>query len=213
MPQASTQPAATWLAILLLVHPGSAGALSSDRSEPVYIEADQATLNEREGSSSYTGNVALRQGTLRLNGSRMTVQLRDNRIELITLHGDPARFAQRPDGASNDQEAEAGYIEYHAGTRRLLLEHDAHIRQADREEFSSDRIEFNLADNSVSAGGTVGRVRITLQPERGNAPAASDVPAATDAPATTGVPADTGVPAATDAPADTGAPAATDVTP
>jgi len=169
MPQADRRPRlipALGTALLLAL-PGTAGARSSDRNEPVYIEADQATINEQEGSSSYSGNVSLRQGSLRLSGERMTVQLQDDRITTITLDGSPARFAQRPDGADSDQEAEAGHIEYNAASRRLLLEHDAHVRQVGKEEFSSDRIEFNLADNSVSAGGSDGRVRITLQPGHG----------------------------------------------
>jgi lipopolysaccharide export system protein LptA len=165
MPQADPPAVAVGLLALCMLAHGSALALSSDRNEPVYIEADQATLNEQEGTSSYSGNVSLRQGTLQLAGDSMQVQLKDNRIELIVLQGSPARFVQRPDGADTDQEAEARHIEYHATSQRLLLEQDAHIRQVGKEEFSSDHIEFNLADNSVHAGGTDGRVRITLQPE------------------------------------------------
>ncbi len=175
MQRAESTAAATLLAVLLVL-PSLAAALDSDRNEPVYIEADKATLDEQSGTSSYSGNVTLQQGTLRLHGSSMTVQMENDRIVKITLQGKPARFAQRAEDADSDQEAEADYIEYNATTRRLLLEQNALIRQTGKEEFSSDRIEYNLSDNSINAGGTEGRVRITLQPERGSELIEADKP-------------------------------------
>ncbi len=156
------------LAVLSLLVPGLACGLTSDRDKPIQISADSATLDENSGVGIYEGNVHLQQGTLQMYGSRMTVKLIDNRIELITIKGSPARFSQRPDDADTDQQAEAGHIEYHARDQRLLLQDNASIRQLDREEFSSDRIEFSLKDNTVRAGGTdsSGRVHIILQPDR-----------------------------------------------
>ncbi len=155
------------LALLALLIPGQVWALASDRDKPIQIAADRATLDEKTGVGSYEGNVHLQQGTLQLHGSKMTVRLNDNRIELITIEGSPARFSQRPDDVDTDQEAEAGHIEYHAREQRLLLQDKANIRQPGREEFSSDRIEFNLRDNTVTAGGSDGdgRVHIILQPD------------------------------------------------
>jgi lipopolysaccharide export system protein LptA len=155
------------LALLALLLPGLAWGLSSDRDKPIQIAADKATLDEKAGISIYEGNVHLHQGTLQIRGSKMTVQLTNNRIELITIEGKPAQFSQRPDNADTDQQAEAGHIEYHAREQRLVLQGDANIRQQGREEFSSDYIEFNLRDNTVQAGGSDqdGRVHIILQPD------------------------------------------------
>lgn len=154
--------------MLAMLVPGLAAGLASDREQPIQIAADSAILDESTGISIYEGNVQLQQGSLQISGSRMTVQLKDSRIELITIEGRPARFSQRPDNADSDQQAEAGHIEYHAREQRLLLRNDASIRQPGREEFSSDRIEFNLRDNTVHAGSSdgAGRVHIILQPDR-----------------------------------------------
>jgi lipopolysaccharide export system protein LptA len=157
--------------IWLLCLPLQVWALSADRNEPINIEADSATLNE-DGNSTYRGNVHLRQGTLNLHGDRMTVQMRDDRIEKIVLTGNPATYVQRPDNADEDQHAEAGRIEYYARDNRMILLENAHIWQSGKDRFSSDRIVFNLADNTVNAGGgsSSDRVRITLQPRNnGNA--------------------------------------------
>ena len=152
---------------LLLLAPCLAWGLASDRSQPIQIEADRATLDEKTGLSVYEGNVFLQQGTLTLRGSRMSVQIRDSQVDTIVIDGKPATFSQRPDRADTDQQAEADHIEYHTGDQRLILQGHAMIRQSEKEEFSSNRIILNLRNNTVNAGGSSkgSRVRITLQPD------------------------------------------------
>jgi lipopolysaccharide export system protein LptA len=158
-------------AIWLLFPSLPARALSSDRDEPINIEADSATLHEKSGNSTYRGNVHLRQGTLHLTGDTMTVEMRDDRIEKIVLIGSPATYVQRPDNSDEDQHARAKRVEYYATDDRLILLDNARIWKSGNEEFSSDRIIFNLADNTVNAGGgsSSDRVRITLQPRKSGA--------------------------------------------
>jgi lipopolysaccharide export system protein LptA len=150
-----------------LLWAAAATALESDRNETIQIEADKATLDD-QGNSIYEGNVYLHQGTLQLHGSRVSLTLNNKRIERITLDGNPATFSQRPDGADTDQQAEAGHIEYLTANQHLLLQNNAVVRQSGREEFRSARIDVNLRDNTVQAGGegTGNRVHITLQPEK-----------------------------------------------
>ena len=178
--RARTMPpgSARRLALLLLLAPGLAWALTSDRDKPIQIAADRATLDEKTGVGIYEGDVHLQQGTLQLHGSKMTVRLNNNRIEMITIEGTPAKFSQRPDDSDADQQAEAGHIEYHAREQRLLLRDNANIRQQDREEFRSDRIEVNLRNNTVNAGGSGGdgRVHIILQPNKPQGEEADSTP-------------------------------------
>ncbi len=154
------------IAILLSVLPCAAWGLSNDREQPMTIESDRATLNEKTGNSVYDGNVQVQQGTLVLQGNHMTVQLNDSRIERIILTGSPATYRQRPDGKDTDQHAEAGRIEYNATEDRITLLENARVWQSGAEEFRSERIVFNLKNNTVNAGGSNSgdRVRITLQP-------------------------------------------------
>lgn len=154
------------VALLLSVIPFAALGLSSDREQPMTIEADRATLDEKTGNSTYEGNVHVQQGSLVLQGSKMTVELDDNTINKIILTGNPATWRQRPDGKETDQHAEAGRIEYHATEDHIILLENARVWQSGAEEFRSDRIVFNLKNNTVKAGGSSpgDRVRITLQP-------------------------------------------------
>ena len=172
--------------ISLLCLPLPAWSLSTDRNQPINIEADTATLNEASGTSTYRGNVHLRQGTLQLRGDNMTVQMRDDRIDKVVLTGNPATYVQRPDNAEEDQHAEAGRIEYYAGENRMILLDNARIWQSGKDQFSSDRIVFNLTENTVNAGGgsSTDRVRITLQPRKSDDTAATPEPTTEAQPAT-----------------------------
>jgi lipopolysaccharide export system protein LptA len=161
-------------ALLLSLLPVTALGLTSDSSQPINIEADRATLNEKTGNSVYEGNVYLQQGTLVLQGSKMTVQLSDNTIDTLVLTGDPATYRQRPDGGESDQHAEAGRIELYAKEDRIILLENARVWQSGDEELRSDRIVFDLKSNTVNAGSNKpgDRVHITLPGSKQNQPPA-----------------------------------------
>ena len=153
-------------ALLLLLLPATGLGQTSDRDQPINIVADRATLNEKTGNSVYEGNVYLQQGTLVLQGSKMTVQLNDAIIDTLVLTGDPATYRQRLEGKESDQHAEAGRIEFYAKEDRIILLENARVWQSGDKELSSDRIVFDLKSNTVNAGSNKpgDRVHITLQP-------------------------------------------------
>lgn len=153
-------------ALLLLLLPVSGAGLAADRDQPINIEADRATLNEETGNSVYEGNVILRQGTMVMQGAKMTVQLKDSSIDTLVLTGDPATYRQRRDGEQSDRQAEAARIEFHARDDRVILLENARVWQAEDKDLRSDRIVFDLKSNTVDAGSNKPgeRVRIILQP-------------------------------------------------
>ena len=151
-------------ALLLSLLPVTGSGLTSDRDQPVNIEADKATVNEKTGNSIYEGNVQVQQGTLVLQGSKMTVQLKDNSIDTFVLTGDPATYRQRPDGEESDQHAEAQRIEFYAKEDRIILLKNARVWRSDVKELRSDRIVFDLKSDTFNAGSDEpgDRVYITL---------------------------------------------------
>jgi len=160
-------------ALLLSLLPVFSLALAIDRSQPINIEADSATLDEKTGLNIYQGNVSLQQGTLVLRGSKMTVQLNDTSIDTLVLTGDPATYRQRPDGMESDQHAEAGRIEFYAKEDRIILLGNARAWRPGEKELRSDRIVFDLESDTVNAGSNRSgdRVRTTLQPGSNQNPA------------------------------------------
>ena len=176
-------PAVEWrlrlIILSLLCLPGLAHGLASDRDKPVTIEADKATYLEKQGVSIYQGNVHLGQGTLRLHGDTLTVNMTNDHIDKAVLTGNPATAVQRPDNADVDQHAEAQRIEYDAGAGLMTLTGSARVWQTDGKELRSDRIIYNINTNTVNAGSSTAseRVHITLQPEsKEKAPAGTTAP-------------------------------------
>ena len=159
------KPILPLLALLLGWSP-LASALSTDRQQPAYIEADRAELDDRTGVSIYIGNVRITQGSMRLTADRLTVHSEDGEIVKAHAVGSPATFRQRPDGKDTDVEAEALEMDYLAREGRIVLMKKAEVRQ-DGDRFRSERIVYDLERDQVNAGGGGNdRVRIILQPRQ-----------------------------------------------
>jgi lipopolysaccharide export system protein LptA len=173
-----TSGSAALLALLCLPVPFSALALSTDKDQPINIEADSLEINDKQGITVYKGNVVITQGTVRLDAHTVTVHSPDQGARKMVAQGNPARFKQRPDDKDVDTRAEAGRIEYFSEEDKLILLENAHIWQGG-DEFSSNRIEFNTKNDTVNAGKEAaggGRVQVIMQPKK-KEPAASDTPA------------------------------------
>ncbi len=153
--------------LLALVLASPAGrALTSDRDQPMLIEADRAELDDARGISTYRGNVKVTQGTLVLTGDTMTVYSKDDEITKVIVEGTPASYRQRPDGKDEDVHARSRRMEYYRDPERVVLIDNAEVTQAG-DVLRSDRILYDVGRDKVEAGGTNSgqRVRITLQPK------------------------------------------------
>lgn len=161
------------LLLLLAILPVAAWGLAADRDQPIHIEADSASLDEKTGISVYRGNVQLTQGTLKLQGETMTVHSSGGQVSKIVLSGNPASFVQRPDENDANLNAEAGIMEYYADDERIILLKAAHVWQDDGKEFRSDKIIYDISSNRINAGDSDSgdRVHIILQPKKQQQPA------------------------------------------
>lgn len=141
-----------------------AQALSSDRDQPMHIEADHADINDQTGVHVYTGNVVVTQGSMRLTADHLTLQIEAGEIKEGVALGEPATYKQRPDNKDEDVYAESLRMEYYAGNERIILIEEAEVTQAG-DIFRSERIVYDVARDVVNAGqGEGDRVRITIQP-------------------------------------------------
>ena len=147
-----------------------AAALSSDREQPIELEADSARIDERTGVSVYTGDVVLTQGSTRLLADRLTVERRNDGNRLLA-EGEPARFRQQPDDRPEPVEGRAKTIDYHTGQEQVVLTGEAEVWQGGN-RFASERIVYDVASDTVrggqaSPGAAPGeRVRITIEPRK-----------------------------------------------
>ena len=147
-----------------------AWALSSDRDQPIELEADSARIDERTGVSVYTGNVKLIQGSRRLDADRLTVE-RTAEGDRLVAEGRPATFSQQPDDKPEPVEGRALHIDYHTGQEQVILTGEAEVWQGGN-RFASERIVYDASSDTVrggqaSPGSQPGeRVRITIQPQQ-----------------------------------------------
>lgn len=158
-----------------------AGALSSDKDQPIEIAADSAELDDKKGLTVYEGNVVVTQGSIRMRGDKMTVLYnKDNTLDTVVLNGRPATYRQLPDKSEIYDEAEALQMEFYEAKNLIVLIDNAKVKQQEV-TFSGDRIEYDTELSKIKArslksrqpaaeeDATVrdeGRVKITIQPRK-----------------------------------------------
>jgi lipopolysaccharide export system protein LptA len=154
----------------LFLWPLASSALTSDRDQPIHIEADRVQIDDAKGLSIYTGNVIYDQGTIHLEADTVWLYYtRDRKIDHVKADGSPARFRQRLEGHDEDMRGEAGHIEYAAGTGHIRLSGDAHVWRLNA-EFSGEVIDYDSMRDRVNAASTPNkekRVQVIIQPEGG----------------------------------------------
>lgn len=173
-------PALT-LTIILGLTAGQAHALSSDREKPATIEADEVEFDFRTGERTYTGDVVVVQGTLRITGDKMVIQYdqETEQIKEATTWGNPATFKQRPDGKEQDVYGEGQTIVMDRIDNDLTLIEDASMTQGDntasgREivyDMSTDKMTVKgfkqSGESDDDADSDTGRARVTINPDGG----------------------------------------------
>ena len=153
-----------WCALLLLT---PVSALESDSSQPIYIEANQATYDETTGETVYIGDVQATQGGLVVNSDEMTVYQKDAKTEKVVAVGRPVRLKQTPEGGGEELNGVAQRAEYFPETGILILLDRAVVTQGTMTT-ESDRIEYDTAKGVAKAGSPASsskRVHVTLQPK------------------------------------------------
>lgn len=153
------------LLLLCLLFPASVLALQSDVDQPITVEADSMDVDDATGTSVYRGNVVLRQGTITLKSSKLTViQGKGSKSDRVIATGNPAVLRQLPDGKKEYVEGRAQRMEYTVDGEILYLIDKASIKQG-ADYFKSDRIAWDRARAVIKAGASAQgkrRVKVTI---------------------------------------------------
>lgn len=158
---------------------GGAEALSSDREQPIVIEAGAAEADNRAQVTIYKGDVVITQGTLRITGDTVWIHYDDaNTITKAISVGKPAKFRQLPDDKEDYMTAHADRMEYHADKDLILLLGNARYGEG-QDRITAQRIVYDSRRGRVKAGASPGdgqkaedetqgsgRVRITITPKK-----------------------------------------------
>ena len=129
-----------WL-LLALAQP--AVALPEDREQPITLEADSAQYDHVTGKSTYTGNVVVIQGTMRLAADTATVFFKEGDILRMEATGEPTKFHYQ---ATHDKPPIDGVgqkIVYNVPDAIVVVTGKASFTQGG-DKFNGERIEYDL---------------------------------------------------------------------
>jgi lipopolysaccharide export system protein LptA len=155
--------------LLCLLLPTLAQALSTDRNQPINIEADRLELDQSRHISTYSGHVQMRQGSLEIDAERIVFHFdANNQLLWLDIDGNPAEFRQTDDNGKPIQ-GSALRMKYDEPASLLDLHGQARF-QSGQDIVESESISVNTETNALQAGHSSGdqRVRMSIQPKPAN---------------------------------------------
>lgn len=164
------------LALSALVLMSAAHAEKADRDKPVNIESNRADYNDATKVSTFTGNVVLTKGTIRITGDRLVLTQVGRNAQTATVTGNQATFRQKRDGMEQYIHGMAGQINYDTRTEKVTLTGRARLERQNCnqpvDEITGGTIVYSASTETFSVDGQQrgerpGRVRIVIQPGSG----------------------------------------------
>lgn len=128
--------------------------LSSDRNQSITIMSDSAERDEQKGTTTYSGNVIMQQGSMRIDAESVVIYNEKNKVTQIVASGAPARYQQKPSEKEGLVVAEANRLEYNIAQESLHLIDNAFLEQ-EGTSLSGNRIDYDVKRSVVKAGGDV----------------------------------------------------------
>lgn len=162
------------IAACLALIPLAAQAERTDRDQPINIEADKVTVDDRNRTHTFEGNVVLTQGTLELRGSKVVVVQGADGFQTGVATADEgklAKFRQKREASNEYIDGEAERIEYDGRNETATLFKRAKV-SAGGDVVRGDVIEYDaLTENytahrlPTSGNDANSRIRVTIQPK------------------------------------------------
>jgi lipopolysaccharide export system protein LptA len=150
--------------LLAALLPVDATAKSSDRNQPMDVEADRtdAELGD-DGQAILTGNVLITQGTLEVGADRATIHRNAGEISQVVLTGAPATLKQVNDNGET-MNAHASQITYTLSNELIVLSGSVVIEQP-RGTLRGETIKYDLKTGRLDGGGDGNRVKMRIMPK------------------------------------------------
>ncbi|QAX81857.1 lipopolysaccharide transport periplasmic protein LptA [Candidatus Pseudomonas adelgestsugas] len=142
-------------------------ALPSDSQQSIYIQADNAQLDNKQGVATYTGAVIITQGSMKITGNTVTfTRTMAGEIDVVTAVGNLAYFEQQQ--SASDQTPMKGYgriIQYLAQQNRIILIDQARVVSSDGNTTDSEKITYDTVKQIAQAGRATGIKISTPRPQ------------------------------------------------
>lgn len=147
-----------------------AWALDTDRDQPIYIDSNTATYDDKKEVSIYIGDVVTIQGSLRVDSDRLDVYFKNGKVYKMVATGNPAKYKQTPDVGKEDMHGLSLIGEFYPEKDLLILKKEAVIWQGGAKQ-SSELIRYDTKNSLLKAGeisSQKGRVHTVIVPKKKN---------------------------------------------
>ena len=148
---------------------GRADARTTDRNQPMDIEAAQSTCSlGANDSCTLTGNVTMTQGSLRVVAAKAVIEQSGGDPSRALLSGGVTLRQTLDDG--NQIDAKASNVDYNLRTEVVVFTGNVVINQQ-RGSLSGQRVVYNMKTGQVESGGGAGggRVKMRILPKSAQA--------------------------------------------
>ena len=153
--------------LLLGLIQSNAWGLASDADQPLVIDSNTATYDDKNSTSIYTGNVVSIQGSIKVDSDKLVVYFVDGEADKLVFTGNKAKFRQKPNEGDEDITGEALIGEYYPKKNLLILINQATVWQGNT-TYSSDYIQYDIKTSLVNAGEKTSdskRVHVIVKPK------------------------------------------------
>ncbi|EOF4704109.1 MAG: lipopolysaccharide ABC transporter substrate-binding protein LptA [Klebsiella huaxiensis] len=155
------------LASALLAASLPALAKTGDTDQPIHIGSDQQSLDMQSNVVTFTGNVVVTQGTIKINADKVVVTRSDGEKgkEVIDAYGNPATFYQMQDNGK-PVKGHAAKMRYEVQNDFVTLTGNAYLEQLDS-NIKGDKITYLVKEQKMQAfSNKGGRVTTVLVPSQ-----------------------------------------------
>ncbi|MBV2359619.1 lipopolysaccharide transport periplasmic protein LptA [Thalassococcus sp. CAU 1522] len=137
------------------------GTMQQDTSAPVEVVADSLSVNQKDGTALYSGNVVIAQGDMRLAAPRVLIVYAEEagRIERMEATGGVTLV-------SGEEAAEAERADYDIDDGIVVMSGNVLLTQGGN-ALTAERMNVDLENGTAQMSG---RVRTVLQPQDDAAP-------------------------------------------
>lgn len=163
--------------IVLLTIALSAGslpayALDSDRHQPISIEADQGSLDQKNQVTVFSGNVVVKQGSILMKAQTVRVAQTGKGQQTMLASGNPVYFRQQLEGDKGIAEGWGNRAEYDSAQNLVKLLGNAKVQRGG-DLAQGEAISYNMHTEiyTVLGGNATGnkngrRVTVIIQPTK-----------------------------------------------
>ncbi|MEY8711782.1 lipopolysaccharide transport periplasmic protein LptA [Mangrovibacter phragmitis] len=142
-------------------------ALTGDTDKPIHIESDQQSLDMQGNIVTFTGNVVVTQGSIKINADKVVVTRPggEKGKEVIDGYGNPATFYQMQDNGK-PVKGHASHMHYELQNDFVVLTGKAYLEQLDS-NITGDKITYLVKEQKMQAFSDKGkRVTTVLVPSQ-----------------------------------------------